>query len=260
MKWHIPTLDPRNGLKAVLLAQLGLAGLLIVSDVFSHYPRAFDRTIEIPSGPVKPGDQRRQYRTDRPLPDVVRLENPVDLPMPEEFTDQLTFDEYSVEGIGKILLLSGAIEQGDAKKFQSKLASMEDKPDLVALHSPGGKVYEAQQIGRIVRSENLPTGVLPGAFCVSSCPYVLAGGVNRTVSLRGVVGMHQHYYEQPRYLPVVFAVEDIQISQGETMEFLIEMGVNPSLMVFSLNTPPEQIYALVEEELKETMIALEIVE
>lgn len=44
------------------------------------------------------------------------------------------------------------------------------------------------------------------------------------------------------------------------MEFLIDMGVDPSLMIYSLNTPPEQIYALVENELEDTKIALQLIE
>ena len=115
-------------------------------------------------------------------------------------------------------------------------------------------------IGLQVRDEELPAAVLSGAYCLSSCPYVLAGGVERKVSLRAVVGLHQHYYEKPKLIPAVFAVEDIQISQGETMEFLIEMGVDPSLMVYSLKTPPEQIYALIQTELIDTGLATNIIE
>lgn len=44
-----------------------------------------------------------------------------------------------------------------------------------------------------VREVELTSAVLAGAMCVSSCPYILAGGEERIVSLRGIVGMHQHY-------------------------------------------------------------------
>lgn len=83
--------------------------------------------------------------------------------------------------------------------------------------------------------------------------------MDRIVSLNAVVGMHQHYYEQPRYIPAVFAVEDIQSGQGETMEYLMDMGIEPSLMLYSLKTPPDEIYALVESELVETRIATKII-
>lgn len=44
------------------------------------------------------------------------------------------------------------------------------------------------------------------------------------------------------------------------MEYLTEMGVNPSLMIYSLKTTPEQIYALIEEELTETRITTEVID
>ena len=166
---------------------------------------------------------------------------------------------FSIKGIGKVLLISGQIEEGDSVRFENYLSDMQTVPDLIALHSPGGMVFEALSIGRTIRDQELSTSVLTGAFCMSSCPYVLAGGVERSVSLNGVVGLHQHYYEQPRYMPVVFAIEEIQAGQGETMEYLIEMGVDSSLMLYSLKTPPDQIYALVESELTETRIATEII-
>ncbi len=62
--------------------------------------------------------------------------------------------------------------------------------DLVALHSPGGVVSEALSIGKQVRGAELSTAVLAGSMCVSSCPYILAGGEERLVSGRGIVGRH----------------------------------------------------------------------
>ncbi|MGJ8585628.1 MAG: hypothetical protein ACSHXD_16170 [Marinosulfonomonas sp.] len=260
MMRYVPSFDPRTGLKLILLGQLAMAGLLIASDLVQRSYFSFRHSVEIPSGPVTPGDQRREYRTDRPVPDLLMFDEPTNPPMPDEFDSRLGFTEHTVEEFGRVLLLSGEISVGDAQRFENHLSDMATKPDLIALHSPGGVVEEAQEIGRTIRDANLSTAVLAGGFCVSSCPYVLAGGENRTVSLRAIVGMHQHYYDQPRYIPVVFAVEDIQISQGETLEFLIDMGVDPSLMIYSLNTPPEQIYALVEDELEATKIALELIE
>ncbi|MBY6082062.1 COG3904 family protein [Ruegeria arenilitoris] len=172
----------------------------------------------------------------------------------------MDFSVQEVEGLGRVLLLSGQIEVDDSSRFASYLSDMQDKPDLVALHSPGGVVSEALSIGKKVREAELASAVLAGALCVSSCPYILAGGEDRIVSLRGLVGMHQHYYEQPRLIPVVFAVEGIQKGQGETMRHLIDMGVDPALMLYSLNTPPEEIYALVEDELVDTRIATQIID
>lgn len=42
------------------------------------------------------------------------------------------------------------------------------------------------------------------------------------------------------------------------MAYLIEMGIDPSLMLYSLNTPPDDVYVLVEAELLETRLATEV--
>ncbi len=260
MKRFISRFDPRSGLRYVLLLQLGIAGILIVSDVFSDARLPFGDREELPSGPVSPGDQRREYRTDRTDPTLLPRDEPLDVPVPENFPNRLNFTQHEVADLGRVLLLSGQIEPGDAGRFASYLSDMQDKPDLIALHSPGGVVSEALSIGRLLREAGLASGVLAGAVCLSSCPYILASGSERLVSRRGIVGMHQHYYEQPRLIPVVFAVESIQKGQGETMQHLIDMGVDPALMLYSLNTPPEQIYALIDDELLDTRIATKIVD
>ncbi|MDO6479839.1 SDH family Clp fold serine proteinase [Shimia thalassica] len=260
MMLRVPKIDPGKGLRFVLLAQLMMAGILLATDVFKKFPASFRETVELPTGPVSPGDQRREYRTDRTDPELLTIDGPLDLPMPESFSDRLEFSETLVGSIGTVLLVSGEIEDGDAARFQAHIEEMEILPDLIALHSPGGLVFEAFQIGREIRERELSTAVLAGAYCMSSCPYILAAGEERIVSRRAIVGLHQHYYEQPKFMPVVFAVESIQAGQGATMEYLIEMGIAPSLMLFSLKTPPDQIYALVEDELTQTRIATDLID
>ena len=140
------------------------------------------------------------------------------------------------------------------------MSSLEEPPVGIAIDSPGGIVDEAIQIGTKIRDQGLDTRILPGTACLSSCPYVVAGGVERSISLTGVVGLHQHYYETPGYMPAFLAVEDIQRSQGETMGYLIEMGIDPGVMIHSLSTPPNDIYVLVESELLESRMATEVTE
>jgi hypothetical protein len=59
-------------------------------------------------------------------------------------------------------------------------------------------------------------------------------------------------------MPVFLAVEGIQRGQGRTMQHLIEMGVDPGVMIHSLTTPPNDIYVLVENELLESRMATEV--
>ena len=61
--------------------------------------------------------------------------------------------------------------------------------------------------------------------------------------------MHQHYFDENIALPAFLAVKDIQRGQGEVLEYLIEMDIDPALMRHALVTPPEDIYILLPQEL-----------
>lgn len=260
MKPFRPRIGAQRGLRYILIAQLLLAGLLMTERAFTMLPAMARNSPGLPSGPISPGDQRRDYRTDRPEPGLLTTDGPSRFELPESFPNRLAFEEKTLPEDGRVLFLVGQIQPGDAARFEDFLATLPEKPDLIALHSPGGAVGEAQKIGRHIRENALPTAIMEGGFCASSCPYMLAGGTTRRVSRQGAVGLHQHYYEQPGYMPAMFAVESIQSGQGQTMEFLIDMGIAPAVMVYSLKTPPEQIYVLVEEELIDTKMATEVVD
>jgi len=120
----------------------------------------------------------------------------------------------------------------------------------VELHSTGGSVADALEIGRTLRDAGLDAAVPAGRLCLSACPYILAGGVTRAVGEGAAVGVHQHYHGENSYLPAFLAVEDIQRGQAEVLAHLARMGVDPLVMVPALSTPPAEIYVLVPEELE----------
>ncbi|MFD1509879.1 hypothetical protein [Lacimonas salitolerans] len=242
-------------LRSVLLVQVLIAVVLLVTDIEARW--RFDRWFDQPgpTGPVSPGDQVRRYDPTRPRPQFTNPGNGPEINLPDDLPPRLEFTMQQDAELGALLMMNGAITGGDADRFEAYLADLEDMPDAVALNSPGGIVDEALAVGRLVREASLDTLILPGMACLSSCPYVLAAGVERRVSRTGAVGLHQHYYETPGYMPVFFAVEDIQRGQGETMGYLIEMGVDPGVMVHGLTTPPNDIYVLVESELLESRLA-----
>lgn len=247
----------RIGLKLALVTQVLVAGMVLLTDVDYRWSldRAFDRVPSTSPAPVSPGDQVRRYEPARVVP---RYADPGDAPtitLPHELPPRLTFTVEEAADYGQVLLMNGPIVAGDAERFAAFLASLVDVPEDVVLNSPGGIVDEALAIGRALRSREMDTVILPGMACVSACPYILAGGVERHVSLRGVVGLHQHYYETPGYMPVFWAVKDIQYNQARTMTYLIEMGIDPSVMRFGLSTPPDDIYVLIEQELLDSRLA-----
>jgi hypothetical protein len=171
--------------------------------------------------------------------------------------------EFSVKGIGgraNVALLAGEIEEGDALRLDAWLEDLPEPPAAFALHSPGGRVAEALAIGRILRDRGVPVVVAEGSACFSACPYMMAGGVEREVSRRAMVGVHQHYFDENVYLPAFLMVSDIQAGQGEVMVYLADMGIDPMLMARALTTPPEDIYILVPQELEDFRLATVLVE
>ncbi len=239
----------RRGLTWVLAGQLAIAGLLLLSDVDLRWFPGFGPEEALPTGPVAPGDQVRRYDPSQVRPSYTGPATGPAIPLPDDLPPRLEFSFRDAGDMGEVLLLNGGIEPGDAERLSAHLAGLGELTVPVALNSPGGAVFEALEIGRMLRERGAATVILPGMGCYSACPYILASGVERTVSRTGAVGLHQHYFDTPAYIPAFLAVEDIQQGQGRTMEYLIEMGIDPGVMLHSLTTPPDEIYVLVEEEL-----------
>jgi hypothetical protein len=244
-------------LKLLFAAQCGLGVLIVLADL----PRDWigggtGSTAPAPAldVPIAPGNQTRRFEPDHILRDL-----PADRRLPDTDTvpSRLAFSETGAEGT---VLLNGTIATGDAKRFEEWLASRAKPPSRIALNSPGGDVADALEIGRLIRGKGLETRLDRNAICLSACPYVLAGGLERVVSMGAFVGVHQHYFGENTYLPAFLLVSDIQVGQGEVMVFLQEMGIDPMMMAKALVTPPDDIYLLVPEELKSFKLATGLTE
>lgn len=258
--WSQERATVRFGLQSVLVVQVLVATFLLLTDVDHRWSlnRVFEQEAPRMLDPISPGDQIRRHEPSLIVPRYVDPGDTWTFDLPEALPTRLSFSLEDAGEYGEVLFLNGTIVRGDAERFDAFLVGLSAIPDQVAVNSPGGNVDEALMIGRRLRYQEMNTVILPGMACFSACPYILAGGAERWVSLRGLVGLHQHYYEAPGYMPVFFAVEDIQHNQARTMEYLIEMGIDPSLMIFGLSTPPNDIYILVEAELVETGLATQI--
>jgi hypothetical protein len=246
-------LTTRTALRAMLGLQIGLAAGLLGMDFARVAPQMSWPGPAAPAldQPVSPGDQTRRFaprilflRPGQPMPGV----DTADMP------SRLFFDETAPG----LVRATGAIAEGDAARFDEWLAARgaanTPLPDRVELHSPGGSVAEALAIGRAIRAAGLDTAVTAGDLCLSACPYVLIGGVDRQVS-RAQVGVHQHYFGETTVLPAFLAVEDIQRGQAEVVVYLDEMGADLRLMAPAMATPPEDIYILLPDELTDYRVA-----
>ena len=238
---------PGTVIKAIFGLQLLIGVVLVAGDV-SGGLRAPGFAPNAPSldQPVRPGDQTRRYQT-RDVPDVPNRPFPATPDMPS----RLVLNDVEFEG-SDALRLVGRVAPGDATRIADQLAARIETQDSIGpllLHSPGGSVTDAVELGRALRDLNIDTRIATGDVCLSACPYIFVGGVERAVDRDGSLGVHQHYFGENTVLPAFLAIEDVQRGQGQVMTYLDEMGVDPLLMQHALITPPKSIYIFVRDEL-----------
>jgi len=229
----------RRIVQACLMAQIAVAVLLAVQ-AWEPQPATDWRP------PVAaPGEQRRPYDPGMMPP---RPQDGTGVELPAQPPSALTITQQATGGDGTHLLLAGTLAPGDAARVAEALATAAP-PVTVALHSPGGSVSAALDLGRLLRSREIATEVPAGAACLSACPFAFAGGAARTVSPDGWLGVHQSYFDQSAIMPAFVAVERIQFGEAQVMRYLHAMGVDPMVMVHALETPSDDIYLLSAAEL-----------
>ena len=231
------TLPPVRAVRWLLVAQVAIAGLLVAGDLGPVLPDLFRRS-DAPQldAPVAPGDQTRRYRPSRPA----RPGPGIDPDMPRRLTTALE---------GGTLLLRGAITPGDAGRVLPEIAA----PGVtsVAFDSPGGSVADALAIGAAIREAKRATTLDAGAVCLSACPYAFVGGTERHIHKDAAFGVHQHSFDASTILPAALAASDIQRGQARVLRYLDEMGIDLRLMGPAMETPAEEIYLLVREEMED---------
>jgi hypothetical protein len=82
---------------------------------------------------------------------------------------------------GSVVMLKGPIVAGDEYEFKNFINDPSNASiKIVRLHSTGGKVIPARDIGRLIRSKNLTTLVdAKSDNCASACTLLFGAGVNR---------------------------------------------------------------------------------
>ena len=84
--------------------------------------------------------------------------------LPSKITDNLKISIVNINDLGKGMLLSGSIGEGDALRFIEFIKNSKEVDfEFVALQSPGGLVEEALIIGEEINALFLPTKIFPDA-------------------------------------------------------------------------------------------------
>lgn len=99
-----------------------------------------------------------------------------------------------------LIYLDGPIDPGATTRLEHLLVAENISQAVVFLNSPGGSLVTAMQLGRVVRAHAFDTRVgtratdavrATAGTCHSACPFILAGGVRRSLESGSTIGLHR---------------------------------------------------------------------
>ena len=211
------------------------------------------------------------------------------------------------------IAIKGRIDTGAADALKEVLREAGKRKLPILVDSGGGAVNEAMEMGRLIRARGLDVVVArtefvtcskddavcrkrvgnghtlgmvrsAGAICASSCGFLLASGVHRSVGASTLVGVHQivsfqtyqkvyrQYEVQRAYRGgriveidrrVVSetrgATKTVQTATGDETyvkirKYFSEMGIDDGIMPLLISSPPKGMHWLTDAELKSTAL------
>ncbi|MCX7302840.1 MAG: hypothetical protein NTV73_00665 [Hyphomicrobiales bacterium] len=187
------------------------------------------------------------------LPPVVETDAPIPPDDPRRFVtageDTLSQPMTFTLLASGVLVAEGSIEPGAAARLAAEIEARGEYVKTISLNSPGGALDDAMEMGRLIRERGIATLVADGALCASSCPLVLAGGLNRAVGPRAAIGVHQFYAATKAGAAPAQAMADAQMTTARISRHLAEMGIDPAIWLHALDTPPQALYYFSPREL-----------
>ena len=177
-----------------------------------------------------------------------------------------------------LISASGMITADTPRDFDNFVRSRDVRGATIVLDSKGGSVLGAIALGRAIRSLNLATTVgrvreqtardgrlrrswvWPRAECQSMCPFVLLGGVKRSIPPEARVLVHQIWLGDRRddAAAATYSAEDLVLVQrdiGRLVQYTLDMGGGAELLEVALRIPPwEPMRMLSRDELRRTRL------
>ena len=148
------------------------------------------------------------------------------------------------------LLATGTINPGTANAFAAEIEKRGRYVKTVALHSPGGSVTDALDMGRLIRKKGFATEVEDGRYCASSCPLVFAGGVERRAGPKAAIGVHQvTAVARDGTTHPPDGAERVQRVSADCQRYLRDMGVDALVWIHAMETPADQLFYFKPDEL-----------
>lgn len=98
-----------------------------------------------------------------------------------------TLDDYSLTVNDRQLIIDGNLSLGVSKNF-ARLLRQHEQIEEVVLSSESGHYYEAQQVGKLIRENNLDTRVI--SRCHGACVRAFVDGERRLLENEAVLSFH----------------------------------------------------------------------
>ena len=152
-----------------------------------------------------------------------------------------------------LIYLDGPVDPGATSRVVRLILTEHITDAVVYLNSPGGSLVTAMQLGRVLREHAFDTRVgtrttdatrATAGTCHSACPFILAGGVQRSLETGSAVGLHRAENREP--LRDVDAFQHVVRTQ--VIEYLAEMGVRAEVANIMEDIPHDRIRDLTVDE------------
>jgi len=152
-----------------------------------------------------------------------------------------------------LIYLDGPVDPGATSRVVSLILTEHITHAVVYLNSPGGSLVTAMQLGRVLREHAFDTRIgtrttdatrATAGTCHSACPFILAGGVRRSVETGSAIGLHR----AENRLPVRDEDAFQHVVETQVVDYLAEMGVRADVANIMVAVPHDQIRDLTVDE------------
>jgi len=186
-------------------------------------------------------------------------------------------------GCNEWIAAEGKIDAGAADRFRPLLRKLGDRRPPIFFHSPGGKVNDALELGRLIRDKKFEVSVgqtvalgcgsdkqaanacearkragqaveaeisATAYACNSSCVYALAGGAVRRVPPWVKLGIHDIGVDPNAKVPRGAALTTVmRLSHANVRSYLRAMGIDDALFAAAVATPFESVRLVQRDEI-----------
>lgn len=158
------------------------------------------------------------------------------------------------------IFISGPIDRDAASRLEATIrANNIPYQSHVNLDSPGGNLFSAMELGRVIRKYELSTSVkkrgakqstqfgesyltAPGK-CLSACALAFIGGRFRFLWSDREIGLHRFYAEKPLDLDGDVA----QLASARVVDYISSMGVDTSLFTEMTRAGRDEIFFIAKQ-------------